>query len=239
MSHITLITGAGRGLGASLAEKLSQKGYQTILHYYKSREGAQETAEKIRSQGGTAYIVQADLTQPEGCSELISKVKETPGSLDVLVNNSGVYHEKEIHSLTEKEWFEGIHTTASAVFFTTRACLPLLRQSSCGRVINIGDSSCERPGARNLSVSYHIGKTGVYMLTRSFAQAEPAATVTFNMVSPGYLDNSVGLPDPEIIPAGRFGTFDDIFNAVQFLIRPESEYITGTNIVCSGGWNLR
>jgi len=239
MNKVALVTGAGRGLGSDLALKLSQQGYAVAVHYFKSRSNAEKLVEEIDAAGGRAVAMKGDLSGWDDARRLLERVQLDFGQLDVLVNNSGVYHEKDFNSLTETEWHEGLNTTVTAAFFVTRASLPLLRQSDAGRIINIGDSSCDRPGRRDMALSYHIGKTGVYMLTRSFAASEASYGVTVNMVSPGYLENSVGLLDASEIPAGRLGSFDDIFNAVEFLLKKESNYITGTNITVSGGWNLR
>lgn len=224
---VALVTGAGRGLGASLAHALEQDGWTVVRHYHQTRP-------RIKAPGLT---VQADLANDSGSRKVIRFVKDKCGRLDLLINNSGVYHPVPLVKLSQKQWFEGLNTTASAVFFMTRHALPLLRRTQ-GRVINIGDSSASRPGARDLSMSYHIGKTGVGLLTKSFARQEAPRGVTVNMVSPGYLDNSVGLPDLKEIPAGRYGCANDIYSVIRFLTSRESAYVTGTDIVVSGGWNL-
>ncbi len=239
MKPVALITGAGRGLGSGLAKRLAQSGFAVALHYFSSEKTAFRLAEAIRATGTETSTFQADLARESEAIRLIDEVTGRFGRIDVLINNSGVYHAKSLQELTEKEWLEGIHSTATAAFFTTRAALPYLRKSGNGRVINIGDSSCGRAGARDLSMGYHIGKTGVYMLTRTFAREEARHQVTVNMVSPGYLENSQKLPNLSTIPAGRPGTFDDIWNAVEFLLKPGSGYLTGSNLILSGGWNLR
>ena len=238
MKKVALVTGAGRGLGAALAERLAQSGHAVGVHYRHSREAAMQVVADIRAKGGEAAAFQADLVQESQAIRLVGEVTAEFGSLDVLINNAGVYHSKNLQQLSGQDWNEGLHSTASATFFTTRAALPGLRQSGQGRIINVGDSSCGRTGARDLAMSYHIGKTGVWMLTRSFAREEAAHGITVNMVSPGYLENSLELPSPSSIPAGRFGTFNDIWNAVEFLLKPESSYVNGSNMVVSGGWNL-
>jgi len=239
MKPVALVTGAGRGLGAALAARLAARGYALALHAFKSQAGAQALRDQLRRAGAEAECFAGDLAREAEAQVLVREVTERFGRIDVLINNAGVYHEKKLQELSEGEWFEGLNSTASAVFFTTRAALPELRKSGRGRVINIGDSSCERPGARDLAVSYHIGKTGVYMLSRSFAQEEAGHGVTVNLVSPGYLEGSVGLPEAAKVPAGRWGTYEDVWNAVEFLLKPESGYLTGSNLVLSGGWNLR
>lgn len=239
MKKVALITGSGRGLGSDLAISLGKSGYEIVAHYFKSRKGADNVVAEIEAVGGKAIAMKADLASWEDTKRLLERVQLDFGQLDVLINNAGVYHEKHFNMMTESEWHEGLNTTVTAAFFATRASLPFLRESNSGRIINIGDSSCDRPGMRDLALSYHVGKTGVYILTRSFAASEASYGITVNMVSPGFLENSVGIVEAKEIPAGRLGSFDDITNAVEFLLKKESGYITGTNIVVSGGWNLR
>ena len=238
MKQTALVTGAGRGLGAELSHRLARAGYAVGVHYHTSADAAKAVVASIRLQGGEAAAFRADLAHEGQARALVGDVAAAFGGLDVLINNAGVYHNKNLQQLSEPEWHEGLHSTATAVFFTTRAALPSLRQSGCGRIVNIGDSSSGRTGSRDLSISYHIGKTGVLMLTRSFAREEARHGITVNMVSPGYLENSLGLPPTSTIPAGRYGSFEDIWNAVEFLLKPVSAYVNGSNIVVSGGWNL-
>jgi 3-oxoacyl-[acyl-carrier protein] reductase len=239
VTAVALVTGAGRGLGAGLAARLAQDGFAVAVHYHASRDGAERVCRSIREQGGTAECFAADLAREPEALNLAAWVAERFGGLDLLVNNAGAYRERHGLDLTEAEWREGLDSTVTQVFFTTRACLPLLRRGGLKRVVNIGDSSCDRPGARDLAWSYHIGKTGVWILTRSFAVSEAPHGLAVNLVSPGYLDNSVGDPDPSEVPAGRLGSFDDIYAAVRFLALEAPAYISGSHLVASGGWNLR
>lgn len=238
-ARTALVTGAGRGLGRALALHLASAGFRVCLHAHRSVEGMESAAAGIRAAGGSCAVVRADLTREDGCLHAVDACVRAFGGLDVLINNSGVYHSKNLAELSAQEWFEEVNTTATAVFLMTKAALPHLRTSGAGRVVNIGDSSCERPGARDLAVGYHVGKTGVYMLTRSFAQAEARHGITFNVVSPGWLENSLDLPAADTIPAGRHGTFADICGAVDFLLSPAAAYLNGSHLVASGGWNLR
>jgi 3-oxoacyl-[acyl-carrier protein] reductase len=238
-SRVALVTGAGIGLGAHLAERLARAGYRVALHYRSSQAGAQKIQKQIQRIGGEVALFVGDLAKEKQAQRLLTAVQRRFGRLDVLVNNAGVYAPKGLNALTEKEWQEGLASTSGTTFFTTRAALPLLRRARGGRIINLGDSSCDRPTARDLAMSYHIGKTGVLMLTKSFARAEAAHGLTVNLISPGLLTNTIKTPETKKIPAGRMGTFDDIWNAVEFLLKPESNYLTGSNLIVSGGWNLR
>jgi 3-oxoacyl-[acyl-carrier protein] reductase len=239
MKRVALVTGAGTGLGSALAGKLAAEGWAVALVYRNSKAGVLRLQQSIRAAGGTAFVFRADLTSQVAASEMVKAVEETFGQLDAVVNCAGTYVSKDWSHLSEAEWHEGLDSTINAAFFLTRAVLPLLRRGGQGRLIHVGDSSCDRPTARDLALSYHIGKTGVLMLVRSVAAAEAGHGVTVNLVSPGWLENSQDLPPAESLPAGRYGTFDDIWNAVRFLIQPESGYLTGSNLVVSGGWNLR
>jgi 3-oxoacyl-[acyl-carrier protein] reductase len=239
MNPVALITGAGAGLGAALAVDLALEGFDIALHYRSNEAGARQTLEAICAHGSEAEIFQADLSSETHALALSKAIQARFGRLDLLVNNAGVYKQCHGLELTEAEWFEGLDSTVTQTFFTTRAMLPLLREGRLKRVVNIGDSSCDRPGARDLAWSYHIGKTGVWMLTRSFALAEAEFGIAVNMVSPGLLENSVDQPDPAKVPAGRLGTFHDIYQAVRFLALEAPAYLTGSNLVLSGGWNLR
>lgn len=236
---VALVTGAGRGLGGAIAFSLAEAGFDVVVHYHRSEGGAQEVASRIRELGRRASVVAADLSVAADAERVRSVVEAGFGRLDVLVNNAGVYVGKHGLELSDGEWREGLDTTVTQTFFTTRALLPLLRASGRGRVVNIGDSGADRPGARDFAWSYHIGKTGVWILTRSLAAEEAMHGVAVNMVSPGFLENSVGSPGERGIPAGRKGAFDDVTGAVLYLASEASGYVTGSNVVVGGGWNLR
>ena len=239
MSPVALITGAGRGLGAALAFKLAQDGFRVAVHYRSSAVGADQTCATIRECGGIAEAFCADLARDAEALALAAAVASRFGRIDLLINNAGVYQARHGLQLSEAEWFAGLNSTVTQSFFTTRACLPWLQKSQLKRVVNIGDSSCDRPGARDLAWSYHIGKTGLWILTRSFATQLAADGIAVNMVSPGLLENSIGDTGIERIPAGRLGNFDDIYQAIRFLALEAPAYLSGSNLVVSGGWNLR
>ena len=236
---VALVTGAGRGLGGAIALALGEAGFDVVVHFHRSDAGATAVADRLRGLGRRTLVVGADLSQSEGVELVRCAVVAEFGGLDVLVNNAGVYVGKHGLELSDAEWREGLDTTVTQTFLVTRALLPLLRASGRGRIINIGDSGADRPGARDLAWSYHVGKTGVWILTRSLAAEEAAHGVSANMVSPGFLENSVGSPGEHGIPAGRKGAFDDVTGAVLYLAREASAYVTGSNVVVGGRWNLR
>ncbi|VVM04796.1 SDR family NAD(P)-dependent oxidoreductase [Methylacidimicrobium tartarophylax] len=236
---VALVTGAGRGLGAALARKLGQDRWAVAVHYHASKEGGHEVAQQIRAAGGDAEAFGADLRHQAEAQTLLRQVESRFGGLRLLINNSGIYPPVGLLETREEDWQIGWQTTATAMLFTTLASLPLLRASGAGRIVNIGDSACDRLGAREMALGYHIGKVGVYLLSRSLAREEARHGLTVNVVSPGYLEESVHLPSLSKIPAGRFGTHEDVWRAIQFLIDEKNSYVTGAHIIVSGGWNLR
>jgi len=239
MTPVALVTGASGALGSHLAFSLAEAGHDLILHYFKNKKAAEILRSRIEALGQSALVIGSDLTVKCGAADLAEAVEKRFGRLDVLVNNAGIYVGDTLENLSEEDWLQGFHSTCTATFLTTQAFIHLLRKSGSGRVVNLGDSSCDRPGARDLAVGYHVGKTGVLILTKSFAQAEAEYGITVNMISPGYLENSVDLPSLDKIPAGRYGNFVDISSALLFLIDAKNSYLNGSNLIVSGGWNLR
>ncbi len=140
--------------------------------------------------------------------------------------------------MTQEEWNAGFASTAGAAFIATRAALPSLRASGCGRIINIGDSMSDRIGCAEPAMSYYIGKVGVWMMTQTLAANEARHGVTVNMVSPGVLEGSICDTPVEEMPLGRYGTVDDVLRPIRFLLGAGTEALTGSNLHVGGGWNI-
>ena len=234
---VALITGASRGLGAFLATELSRDGYAVIIHYRSGRSHAVRLVQTIRHTGGIAEALGADLARPTQVESLFRKVHRKFGRLDVLINNAGTYRPVPLLRTRAKDWQQGLESTATTTFLCTQAALPLFPNSG-GRIVNLGDSACERLAARKMAPGYHVGKVGVLLLTRSFAAQLAPRRITVNCVSPGYLENSIDLPPPRSLPGGRAVAFGEIHSAIRYLLSPEAGSVTGTNLVLSRGWNL-
>jgi 3-oxoacyl-[acyl-carrier protein] reductase len=239
--RICLVTGAGRGLGRAIAEHLAAPGTRLLLHHHASAEGARETAQAVRARGAEAVLLQADLSVLAERERLLAAVAGETDALHVLVNNVGVYPQAELLEITPERWNAVLESTCSAVFHLTRGAQPLLAAAAAGaagaRVINIGDSGADRIVARPTATPYHVAKLGVHVLTRSFAKALAPQGITVNMISPGFLETSVGEPGSPM-PAGRKGTAEDILAALDYLLSPQAAYVNGANLVVSGAWNV-
>ena len=234
---VALITGASRGLGAFLATEMSRDGYAVVLHYRRGRTQALRLTRAIRQEGGMAEALAADLADPSQVESLFRRIHRQWGRLDVLINNAGTYRPVPLLRSRAKEGDEGLHSTATATFLSIRASLPLFPKSG-GRILNLGDSACEKLTARKMAPGYHVGKIGVLLLTRSFAAQLIRQKITVNCISPGYLENSIDLPPARSLPGGRPVRFAEILAAVRYLCSPEADQVTGANLVISGGWNL-
>lgn len=232
-----LVTGSARGLGRHLAVVLGSGGFDVVVHYRSSRDEAEETARQVRAAGGAAELVSADLTDAASVEGMAAEVAAT-GGLDVLINNVGGFIIRHTDDLTTDDWDHVLAATATATFYTTRALLPLLRERQHARIVNVADSGADNLRASPKSLPYYVGKTGVLIMTKTFAVTEADRGVTVNAVMPGVLENSITTPPLEKIPAGRLGTFDDIAGAVRFLVSPEADYVTGSYLQVGGGWNL-
>lgn len=234
---VALVTGAARGLGACLARELSREGYDLILHHRRGRAQAARLAQAIRQEGGRAEIFAADLSRPSQVETLFRKIRLRFGKLDLLVNSAGTYRPTPLLRTRPEDWHSGLDSTATATFLSIRSALPLFPRTG-GRIINLGDSACDKITARKMAPGYHVGKIGVLLLTRSFATQLIHRRITVNCISPGYLENSVDLPSPHNLPAGRAVRLAEVFHTVRYLLSPEADQVTGTNVIISGGWNL-
>ena len=232
-----LVTGSSRGLGRALAAGLGLEGHEVAVNYRTSRAEAESAVEEIRRGGGRAHAVQGDVTDPAEAAALAESVRELMGGLDGLINNAGAFILEDFDDLSVEHWDLQIASTVSAAYYVSRAVLPMLREEG-GRIINISDAGADRITARPRCLPYYIGKTGVLILTKTMAVTEAPYGVTVNAVLPGALENSDPAPAPARIPAGRYGRFEDVLEAVRFLLGGGAGYISGSFIQAGGGWNL-
>ncbi len=233
-----LVTAGAQGLGQAIVRHLAQQHHTLLVHYYSSRDAAVALQEEIAAAGGKALLFQGDLAQAEARENLIAWVRETTSELHVLVNNLGWYPMTRLPDTTLEVWETAISLNCTATFHVLQLALPLLQAARpASRIINLGDSSCDRIEAHVMATPYHIAKLGVHVLTRSYAQLLMPQGITVNMISPGFLENSVGDPG-SVLPAGHPGCFEDILGALDYLLSDQSSQVSGTNLLVTGAWNL-
>lgn len=237
-----LVTGSSRGLGASIALALAEAGADVALHG--SREVPRETSETIAKTGVRQVGLVGDVSQAADCKRLVDEVIGHFGKIDILVNNAGTIRRSPAVSHSEEEWETVIGTNLTSVFRLTQLAGRSMLAQGSGKVINIA-SLLTFQGGLNVP-SYAAAKGGVGQLTKAFANEWAAKGVNVNAIAPGYMetDNTEALrANPERsrqilerIPAGRWGTPEDLAGAAVFLASSASNYIHGHVLVVDGGW---
>jgi 3-oxoacyl-[acyl-carrier protein] reductase len=233
-----LVTAGAQGLGRVIVQHLARQHYALCIHYYSSRQAAEALQAEITAVGGEATCFQADLSRRDEREGLLQHVAAQTTELHLLVNNLGWYFIERLPDITLEQWEQALALNCTAAFHLTQLALPLLEAARpASRVINLGDAQCDRIAAHVVATPYHIAKLGLHVLTRSYAQLLMPKGITVNMISPGFLENSVGSP-PRRLPAGRVGRFEDILGALDYLLSEQASYVSGTNLLVTGAWEL-
>jgi 3-oxoacyl-[acyl-carrier protein] reductase len=232
MEKWALVTAGAQGLGGAITEHLLERGWRVAVHYHSSAA----KAEALAARGGVT--LQADLSRADEREKMIAELSRNTGALHLLVNNLGIYPLEHLLDTSIETFEQTFALTCTAVFHLTQLSLPLLRTAKpSARIINIGDANCDRVEAHDDATPYHIAKLGVHVLTRTYAEQLGKDGITVNMLSPGFLENSVGEPDRPI-PLGRKGRFSDITAGLDYLLSDGAVYVSGTNLRVCGGFNL-
>lgn len=234
--RVALVTGAARRTGRSIALALAAAGADIVVHYHHSAAEAEELVAEIARLGRRSCAISVDLKDATATARAFEDAARRLGQLDILVNNASGILWKGLAETSTAEWHGAIDETLHITYHACHAALPFLRLSGQGRIINLIDVDADALVAVPRLTPYKIGKTGVLMLTRTLAVTEAPFGVTVNGVSPGTLENSERKPPLDRIPAGRYGTPEEVARAVLFFADPASGYITGSNLKVSGGY---
>jgi len=235
--RIALVTGSSQGIGREIALRLAKVVSGVAVHYKSNRKAASEVVKEIRNKGKLSASFQADLLKEKESSALVKKVEKKFGKIDILVNNFGPILVKPWEKVTPSEWDFILRGNLSTALSCLKAVLPGMRERKWGRIINLGYSRAEQLVAFPTITPYAIAKTGLLILTRTAAATEASAGITVNMISPGLMEGGI-LPGKKSIPKSQLGKFKDVAEAVLFLISEEAHFITGTNLIVSGGWKI-
>ncbi|WP_077612884.1 3-oxoacyl-[acyl-carrier-protein] reductase [Clostridium sp. Marseille-P2415] len=239
--RVAVVTGAGRGIGRAIAVKLAGQGATVIVNYNGSESKALEVVKEIEEKGGKAEAIQCNVTDYESAGAFLEGVIRKYGKLDILVNNAGITRDNLLMKMSEEEFDAVINTNLKGVFNCMKHVSRQMIKQKSGRIINISSVAGVLGNAGQ--ANYCAAKAGVIGITKSFAREAASRGITVNAVAPGFIrtDMTDVLPESvkagtlEQIPMKRFGTTEDIADAVAFLASEGAGYITGQVISVDGG----
>lgn len=240
---VALVTGGSRGIGAAISRDLAAAGATVLLNYARSADAAEKVAADIRAAGGSAHVLQCDVADAAQVKSLFQKIdRDFGGTVDVLVNNAGVYKQAPLAELTEEDYDAVYDTNVRAAFLVTKEAARRMR--SGGRIITIGSVLSERALGPGMTL-YASSKFAVSGMTRAWALEFAAQGITANVVEPGPIDTDMNPADPavnpaanqmvQMIPAKRYGRATEVSAVVTFLASPAAAFVNGATITVDGG----
>ena len=241
---VAVVTGASKGIGAAIAKSLGAAGAAVVVNYASSKEGADRVVAEITGKGGKAIAVQGDVSKAADVKRLFAETKKAFGSLDVLVNNAGIYAFEPLENVTEDEFHREFNTNVLGPILTTQEALKHFGLDG-GSVINI--SSVASTSAPPNSVVYSATKGAVDSIARVLGKELGARKIRVNTIAPGGVEtegvHSAGVIgsdfEKQIVagtPLGRLGQPEDIARVAVFLASDNARWLTGERIAASGGF---
>jgi 3-oxoacyl-[acyl-carrier protein] reductase len=239
---VALVTGASRGIGRAIALELARKGAKLVVNYRASASEAEQVVQEIQNKGGTAVAVRADVSDFEQAQELVGTSVSTFGSISILVNNAGATRDMLLMQMKEPDWDAVLTTNLKSVYNCCKAAIrPMIRARQGGRIINI--SSVSGLTGQFGQTNYSASKAGIIGFTYALAKEVGKRQITVNAIAPGYIpttltgDLAQEVKDAiiQMTPLGRFGTPEDIAQAVAFLASEKAGFITGITLRVDGG----
>src|SRR3954452_20200548 len=238
--RVAIVTGAGRNIGRAIALTLAEGGASVVVNARSNRAEADAVAREVEAAGGKALVHIADVADAVAVQAMANAAVKQFGRIDILVNNAALRREKPFAEMSYAAWREILDVTLDGTFLCVKACLPALRKSGAGTIINIGGLSAHT-GAKNRA---HVvtAKAGIIGLTRALAHDLADDGITVNCVVPGL----IGTPRPKGQPepahhlthgtiTGARGTPEDVAATIRFLCGPGARYITGQAVHVNGG----
>ena len=240
--QVALVTGASRGIGAVIAQRLARDGAKVAVNYQASEDAALQVVRGITEAGGDAVVMSADVSRENEADALVKQVIEQWGRIDILVNNAGITRDRLLLRMTSEDWDRVLEVNLRGAFLCTKYVMPHLIRRRQGRVVNI--SSVVGLGGNPGQANYAASKAGLIGFTKAVAREVASRNITVNALAPGFIDTG-GMVDQMTeearktvlgrIPMERFGSADDVAEAVSFLCGPGAGYITGQVITIDGG----
>jgi 3-oxoacyl-[acyl-carrier protein] reductase len=239
--RVVIVTGASRGIGRGIALELAKRGAKVVVNYNQSAAGADEVVDQIKTGGGEALAVQADVSDEEQANTLVKTTTDTYGQIDILVNNAGTTRDNLVMRMPVDDFDAVIQTNLRSTWLCSKAVVRPMMRKRYGRIINITSISGVMGNAGQSN--YSASKAGIIGLTKSLAREVASRNITVNAVAPGYVltDLTKDLPEEitgsllALIPLGRWAEIAEVAYATAFLASDEAAYITGQVLAVDGG----
>jgi 3-oxoacyl-[acyl-carrier protein] reductase len=240
---VAVVTGASKGIGASIAEHLAAEGASVVVDYATSKSGADEVVRHITENGGKAIAVQADVSKPKDITRLFAETKAAYGKLDILVNNAGVYEFAPLESVTADHFHKLFDLNVLGLLLTTKEAVKLMNGE--GSVLNIGSIVGHMPiGSAPV---YSATKAAVDALTVALSKELGPRKIRVNSLDPGMVETegfrSAGLDESDLrktvesqTPLGRIAKPEDVARAAVFFSSDDAGWVTGQSLIVAGGY---
>ena len=237
---VAIVTGAGRNIGRAIALELAADGASVLINARSNRDEAEAVKREIEAKGGKALVHIGDIADANAVQAMADAAVKHFGRIDILVNNAALRREKPFSEMTYADWREVMNVILDGTFHCVKACLPYLKASGAGTIVNIGGLSAHTGASDRAHVV--TAKSGIVGFTRALAHDLSADGITVNCVVPGI----IGTPRPKTAPepahhlihrtiTGERGKVEDVAAAVRFLCSPAARYINGQAIHANGG----
>lgn len=245
---VAIITGSTSGIGRGIAILLAKESAKVVIVGRNSKSGL-EVIQKIQNFGGEARFLQTDITKEEDCKRLIQTAVDSYGTIDVLVNNAGIFPRSDLETTTEELWDQVMAVNVKGAFFCCKYAIPVMLKQKKGSIVNIG--STHAYGARRPGIfAYSISKGGLLALSRTLAKTYAHEGIRVNWVTVGWVitPGEIAVTETEgkdeewlkeqgkDLPMGRHQTPEDIAYTVLYLASDESSQVTGAEVNVTGGW---
>ena len=237
-----LVTGAGRGIGRATAARLAADGARIAINHKGNAAAAEETKALVLAAGSEATLVQGDVSLPADAERVVKEALAFGGGrLDILVNNAGITRDNLLLRMSLEEWDAVVDLNLRGTFLVTKAAMRPMMKARGGRIVNVASIAGVIGNAGQ--ANYSAAKAGIIGFTKTVAREMASRNITANAVAPGFVPTDLTSIVPQAVqdallkqvPLGRFGTVEDVANAIAFLASDEAAYITGQVLVVDGG----